>query len=544
MRCILVNVVNLKSKNFRTMKNNKWSKALIGVLICSLFFLIQCKEKPKVVADFELKLNQPDPELKPFDSISLDSFFQKYPKLNTYKTDVQAVYRKHGFNFLWHDSKGRKETAEVLYNRINSISADGITQKVPYKEIFDAVLHKSSLTNLDNELFLTSYYFFYTSKVLGGIDQKKREEMGWFLKRESNSYVNYLDTLLANPGLANKETQLNKQYYLLKIALEYYQKVAKQGGWDFIQIPMDFKSLKLRDSSELVLNIRKRLVITGDLKEDSGSMVFDENLGNGVYNFQKRHGFLADKIIGKNTIEAMNISVDDRIKTIMINMERCRWISPDISKDKEYIVVNIPAYQLIYIKNDTVALRSDVVVGTTMHQTVIFSGRLKYIVFSPYWNIPQSIIKNEVLPGIKKDKDYLVNHNMEWNNGQVRQKPGTRNSLGLVKFIFPNSNNIYLHDTPSKSLFQRENRAFSHGCIRVAKPKELAESILENDSNWTPEKIAESMNSGTEKWYTLNQEIPVYIGYFTAWMGRDGNLNFYKDVYNRDAQLAGLLTEK
>ena len=133
---------------------------------------------------------------------------------------------------------------------------------------------------------------------------------------------------------------------------------------------------------------------------------------------------------------------------------------------------------------------------------------------------------------------------MEWNNGQVRQKPGTRNSLGLVKFIFPNSNNIYLHDTPSKSLFQRENRAFSHGCIRVAKPKELAESILENDSNWTPEKIAESMNSGTEKWYTLNQEIPVYIGYFTAWMGRDGNLNFYKDVYNRDAQLAGLLTEK
>ena len=526
------------------MKNKKWIVTLIGVLVCSLLFFMQCKQKPKFVADFEMKLDQPDPALKPFDSLSLDSFFQKYPELKPYQNDVQTVYRKHGFNYLWHDSKGRKETAEVLYNRINSISADGITQKVPYKEVFDAMLQKSSMTNLDNELFLTSYYFFYTSKVLGGIDQNKREEMGWFLKRESTSYVNYLDTLLANPGLVNKETQLNKQYYLLKVALEYYQKIAKQGGWDSIQVPKDFKSLKLKDSSDLVLNIRKRLVLTGDIKEDSGSSLYDANLATNILNFQRRHGFLADKIIGRNTIEAMNVSIEDRIKTIMINMERCRWISPDISKDKEYIVVNIPAYQLIYIKNDSVALRSDVVVGTTMHQTVIFSGKLKYIVFSPYWNIPQSIIKNEVIPGIKKNSNYLANHNMEWNNGQVRQKPGIRNSLGLIQFIFPNSNNIYLHDTPSKSLFQRENRAFSHGCIRVAKPKELAESILANDSKWTPAKIEEAMNNGTEKWYPLNQEIPVYIGYFTAWMGRDGNLNFYKDVYKRDAQLAALLTEK
>ncbi|WP_432672598.1 L,D-transpeptidase family protein [Flavobacterium sp. SM2513] len=526
------------------MKNKKWVISLIGVLFCSSFFFIECKEKPKVVANYEMKLDQPDPELKPFDSLSLESFFQKYPDLKPYQNDVLAVYRKQRFNYLWHDSKGRKETAEVLYNRINSISADGIMQKVPYKEVFDAMLHKSSVTNLENELFLTSYYFFYTSKVLGGIDQKKREEMGWYLKRESTSYVNYLDTLLANPGLVNKETQLNKQYYLLKVGLEYYQKVAKQGGWDSIQIPKDFKSLRLKDSSAFILNIRKRLVLTGDLKKDSGSIIFDENLASGVLNFQKRHGFLTDKIIGRNTIEAMNVSVDDRIKTIMINMERCRWISSDISKDKEYIVVNIPAYQLIYIKNDSVALKSDVVGGTTMHQTVIFSGKMKYIVFSPYWNIPQSIIKNEVIPGIKKNSNYLANHNMEWNNGNVRQKPGIRNSLGLVKFIFPNSNNIYLHDTPSKSLFQRESRAFSHGCIRVAKPKDLAEAILATDANWTPEKIDQAMNKGTEKWYPLNQEIPVYIGYFTTWMDRDGNLNFYKDVYKRDAQLAALLTEK
>lgn len=526
------------------MKNKTGNLVLILIVLCVSIFLIQCKKKEAPAVVYELKLDQPDPSLKPFDSLSLASFFEKYTELKPYQNDVSAVYRNHEFNYLWHDSKGRKETAEVLYNRINSISSDGILQKVPYKEVFDALLHKRSATDLTNELFLTSYYFFYTSKVLGGIDQMKREEMGWFLKRESTSYVSYLDTLLANPGLVNKETQLIKQYYLLKLALDYYQKVSKQGGWDSIQMPKDFKSLKLKDSSAMVLGIRKRLLLSGDLEEDSGVAIFDESLMDGILHFQKRHGFATDKQISRKHIDAMNVSVENRIKTIMINMERCRWISPNISKDKEYIVINIPAYQLIYIKNDTIALRSDVVVGTTMNQTVIFSGKMKYIVFSPYWNIPQSIIKNEVIPGIKKNSNYLVNHNMEWNNGQVRQKPGVRNSLGLVKFIFPNSNNIYLHDTPSKSLFQRESRAFSHGCIRVARPKDLAEAILSTDSNWTPEKITEAMNKGTEKWYNLKQEIPVYIGYFTAWMDREGNLNFYPDVYKRDAQLAALLTEK
>lgn len=507
--------------------------------------LTQCQQKaPELLADYELKLDLPDPELKPFDSTMLAPFFKKFPDLKSYENEVVEVYRNHHFNYLWHDRNGRKETAEVFYNRIHAISADGILQKVPYKYEFDTRWYTNSNTDLTNELLLTSYYFFYTDKVLSGIDEEKREEMGWFIKKESTSYVRYLDTLLANPGLVNKKTQLNKQYYLLKEALEEYQKMASAGGWDTIPVPKEFNGLRLKDSSEMVMQIRKRLFITGDLKVDSRSAVYDENLYKGLKEFQKRHGFVSDETISKKHLDAMNVSVGDRIKTIIINMERCRWISPSISNEKEYIVVNIPAYRLLYIKNDSVVLQSDVVVGTTMHQTVIFSGMMKYIVFSPYWNIPQSIIKNEVLPGMKKNRNYLANHNMEWNKGQVRQKPGVRNSLGLVKFIFPNSNNIYLHDTPSKSLFQRESRAFSHGCIRVAKPKELAEAILANDSVWNAEKISQAMNKGIEKWYPLKSEIPVYIGYFTAWKGRDGKVNFYTDVYQRDAQLAQFLTEK
>jgi L,D-transpeptidase YcbB len=196
---------------------------------------------------------------------------------------------------------------------------------------------------------------------------------------------------------------------------------------------------------------------------------------------------------------------------------------------------------LQYFRDGKPILLSNVVVGKELNKTVVFSGQMSYLVFSPYWNIPPSIIKKEIQPGIDGDPDYLEKHNMEWNNGQVRQKPGPANSLGLVKFMFPNSNNIYLHDSPAKSLFNKESRAFSHGCVRVQKARELAIKILDSDKNWTPAKIDAAMNSGSEKHYSLKRKIPVYIAYFTARADADGNVSFYEDVYNRDARLAHLL---
>jgi murein L,D-transpeptidase YcbB/YkuD len=182
-----------------------------------------------------------------------------------------------------------------------------------------------------------------------------------------------------------------------------------------------------------------------------------------------------------------------------------------------------------------------VVVGKDLNETVVFSGMMSSIVFSPYWNVPRSILKKEILPGIAKNEDYLSQHDMEWYNGNVRQKPGPKNSLGLVKFLFPNSNAIYLHDTPSKGLFDEEKRAFSHGCIRLEKPKELAYLIMQDDRNWSTEKIDAAMTSGEEKWYTLKNKIPVYIGYFTSWVDNEGEVHFYDDVYSRDNRLAALL---
>jgi murein L,D-transpeptidase YcbB/YkuD len=216
-------------------------------------------------------------------------------------------------------------------------------------------------------------------------------------------------------------------------------------------------------------------------------------------------------------------------------------MSPELIKSKELVFVNIPSFKLNVFREGVSDFESPVVVGRTMTKTVIFSGNMSSIVFSPYWVLPESIIRSEVKPGIAKNSNYLESHNMEWNNGQIRQKPGKNNSLGLVKFLFPNSNNIYLHDTPSKNLFERESRAFSHGCIRVGKPRDLAVNLLKNDPNWTPAKIDAAMHAGKESWYTLKNKIPVYIGYFTAIVDLQGAINFYEDVYKRDDNLYKIL---
>jgi murein L,D-transpeptidase YcbB/YkuD len=240
----------------------------------------------------------------------------------------------------------------------------------------------------------------------------------------------------------------------------------------------------------------------------------------------------------------MNIPIGVRIKQIIVNIERCRWISPEFAKAKEFIVVNIPSFKLDLVRDGKNEFESSVIVGKNVTKTVIFSGKLSYIVFSPYWNLPVSIINKEVKPGMAKHKNYLETNNMEWNNGQVRQKPGKNNSLGLIKFIFPNADNIYMHDTPAKSIFADESRAFSHGCIRVEKPRDLAVEILKDDPNWTPEKINAAMHAGKESTYPLKSKIPVYIGYFTTWVDDRGEIDFYNDIYGLDERLAKLLIDE
>lgn len=517
------------------------------ITLCVTLTLLCCKNKssenqnPSPVAEVEEYQSA-------FDSTAVDSFFDAHPLLKKYEPNVKQLYRKHQYHYVWFDKNGINEFAYLLYDKTSNLKDEGVETNVPYKEKFEAIHNnpaEKQKPNIETELLHSCLYFFYTINVYEGLDSEKSKAVEWYIPRKRQSYISYLDSLLNNPSLINQEEKnLIGQYFLLKKALQQYRKTEKQGGWNPIPVDTTINSYKIGDSATAIAAIRQRLFLSNDLKNNSGSAVYDKELSKGIQNYKQRRGFLVNSIISKNLITDLNVPISERIKTIIINMERCRWVSSDIPKSKELIAINIPAFQLSYFKNQEVVLRSKVVVGKTMNKTVIFSAPMKYIVFSPYWNIPSSIKKNEILPGIAKNPNYLAEHNMEWNGNNIRQKPGPKNSLGLIKFLFPNSNDIYLHDTPSKSLFERETRAFSHGCIRLAKPKELAIEILKDDPEWTPEKIEEAMNSGKETWYTLKNKIPVYIGYFTAWVDNENQIHFYDDIYKRDEKLASLLFEK
>jgi len=483
----------------------------------------------------------------PFDSNLLVPFYQTYPELNKYRKDLTTVYRQRKFTLIWYDERGIVEFSQTLFNKVKNLDMEGVSSKFPYQEKIDGVFEnekENTLSATDIEFLLTNLYLFYAEKVYQGLADTTTTALGWLLPRKQVTYVAMLDSVVADPKLLDRnDSTLFKQYYKLREVLKHYREIEKQGGWNPIDLDPKLKAYKPGDTAKAIQQIRTRLFITGDLKQDTQSNRYDPELEEGVKNYQLRNGNIPGKSILPEHIKEMNVPISDRIKKIIVNMERCRWISPEFAKAEEYIVVNIPSFKLTFVRKGKIELTSPVVVGSNVTKTDIFSGMLSYIVFSPYWNLPQSIINKEVKPGMSKNKNYLEKHNMEWNNGQVRQKPGKNNSLGLIKFIFPNSNDIYMHDTPAKSLFARESRAFSHGCIRVAKPRELALAILQDDPNWTPGKIDASMHAGKETTCVLKKKIPVYIGYLTAWVDGQGAINFYKDIYDRDERLGQLLID-
>ncbi len=516
------------------MKNN----GRIIIMLFGIFtFFISCKKNKSAATESSNASTE-------IDSVAAKSFFKNHPELREYESQVQALYRKHQWHYIWQDDKGTNELAELLYSKINTIGAEGINAAIPYKKQLEAIFHEhvDSKPNPNNEYLISAMYFFYADKVFHGFDVKTRQELGWYLPRKKVSYVNYLDSLIANPQRINKdEKEVLGQYYRLKSTLQRYREMQKKSDWDSIPFDPKMTPILVGDSSDIIPKIRRRLFALENIVTDSKSRVYDNKMARAVVRYKTNIGLVPSKKISAKMIAALNVPISEKIKTIMVNMERCRWIPSGITKSKEYIVVNIPSYQLTYFKNGEPALRSNVVVGKVMHQTIIFSGMMKFVVFSPYWNVPKSIVEKEIKPELAKNKNYLEEHNMERVKGQIRQKPGPQNSLGLVKFLFPNSNNIYLHDSPAKSLFDRSHRAFSHGCIRVQKPQELANKIMEDDKEWTPEKIDSTMHGGKEVWYTLKEKIPVYIGYFTAWVDDQNQIHFYDDVYKRDKRLAELI---
>jgi len=483
---------------------------------------------------------------KSFDSSQIAAFLEKYPEFAAYSEAFHTFYRSREFKYVWYNRNGLIEPAHALIAKIEDEETEGLKMKIPYRDDYlylfqynDSVKTVGPMVRPDvsTELMLTAQYFNYVQNVWVGAESVKAQGLQWYLPTKKLDYAALLEENLKQGDFESMEgSAVIGQYTGLKKALAQYREIEKSGNAPLIPSLKKNQTLRLNDSSEVVWAIRKRLEQLGYTINDSDSTRFTTELAGAVSRFRAAHGYSPDSTVNSTIVAELNVPAKKRIESIMVNMERFRWVPLEI-RDQEFLFVNIPAFKLQHYVDGKVEWDCDVVVGTPMTKTVIFNGQMQYIVFSPYWNVPQSIIKNEIIPGMRRDPNYLAKHRMEWNNGNVRQKPGPSNSLGLVKFLFPNSNNIYLHDTPSKSLFGKEERAFSHGCIRVAKPKELAIRLLSYDSTWTPEKIEAAMNAGVEKYVTLKKKVPVYIGYFTAFVDRNGQINFRKDIYNRDEEL-------
>lgn len=345
-------------------------------------------------------------------------------------------------------------------------------------------------------------------------------------------------------------------YAKLKSLLAAYRDVDSAGGWPTVP---HVDVLKPGDEHPAVTAVHARLELTDDQlhgARDRESPIYDEVLVDAVKRFQNQHGLEADGVIGKRTIFAMNIPVSDRIGQIVVTMERWRWMPEGLGPS--HIRVNIAGYELRRVRNGRLEELMRVVVGKPYHQTPVFSDEIEYLEFNPYWNVPRSIAVNEELPKLKANPAARAARGFEavvdgrgvsltsinWSTVsrsnfpvRLRQKPGPNNALGRVKFMFPNRFNVYLHDTPSRSLFARAQRAFSHGCIRVARPIDLAEQVLAAEPGWDRQRIDRVLGSQKRTVVRLSSNLPVHLTYATVWVAPDGSVQFRPDIYRRDAKL-------
>jgi murein L,D-transpeptidase YcbB/YkuD len=400
------------------------------------------------------------------DSMEVAGFLQSHPEYKEQNEQVwkflqyaqlpiclvqQRWYRRTGFapdEYADHTWAKKVLRIQLHFNP----GCNSCMIRFPAAHITD---HGADAINSETELLLTATFFKYAEKIWGGIGEKDVEEVEWFIKKKRLPYVAILDSMLSNPTYFAQQRPVYRQYDLLKSQLKRYYELEKLDNWS--PIVADKKSYKPGDSSAVLPAIRKRLFLLGDLATpDTTGTIYESILEVAVKNFQDRHGLAVDGAIGPSMIAAMNVPVSSRIQQIMINMERCRWVPVQLKGD--YLAVNIPAYKLFVYEDDSLAWDCNVVVGSVNNQSVIFNGNMNTIVFSPYWNIPASIVAKETLPAVKRNRAYLASHNMEVVSGSgvvnpssidwgkysgynfpytIRQKPGPNNSLGRGKISFP-----------------------------------------------------------------------------------------------------------
>ena len=484
------------------------------------------------------------------DSSNLENFISEKKIPDSLASRMRSFYNARNYEFAWFSSDGLTEQARGFWNLhdyVNTYDPDSSLKDNALQKRMDNLITEEDLSingsdkiYINTELTLTSHFIQY---ILHNYEKGyvKRKEMERFIPSKKQDPLEFADSLINKKHKDDKYFEdVNASYKGLKDQLARYSEIVKQGGWSPVTVPK--KSFRKGITAPEIALIKKRLQISGDLAGGDTTQVFNDSLEIAVKNFQLRHGYKPSGIISDSLVKDMNVPAITRLEQILMNMERMRWVATEPKGN--LIVVNIPEFVMHVYEGKQKVFDIIVVVGKEGHNTMMFNGDLNQVVFSPYWNVPSSIVKNELMPAMEKNSNYLARQNMEITGNEgglpvIRQKPGGKNALGKVKFLFPNSFNIYFHDTPSKSLFEKDKRAYSHGCIRLKEPVKLAEYVLRNQPEWTPEKISAAMDKGEQRFVKVKDPIPVVITYYTAWVDENSQLNFRDDIYGHDGKLAG-----
>ena len=476
---------------------------------------------------------------------------------------TKRLYKLYGSNPLWLTTTGLHERrTKALTNAILAANTDGMRlDDYPVGALAQAIGTLKETKNPTAEqlatadVILTASYTSLGEDLLTGQVDPRTVAQAWHVNPEEDNVDSALVRNLRYEQLDKALATMrptNQDYAGLSKQLQNYRLIVAKGGWQPIPATGNLKP-GAPASPAVLAAVQERLAVEGIVPASGPSKAsiiqpqdasappaatYDHDLAAAVALFQARHGINVDSALGKETLESMNVPASYRLGEIAANLERYRWLPRSFGK--RYIFVNVSAFKLEAYDSGTKTLEMKVIVGQEYQDkaTPVFADSMETVVFRPYWNVTPDIAAKEIFP---KGAAYMARENMETyrENGQtrVRQRPGPKNALGFVKFLFPNDFNIYLHDTPNHELFKQDVRAFSHGCIRVEKPAELAQWVL----GWPADKVQSEMdNPPDNKPVKVPHKIPVYITYFTTYIN-DGQLYFGNDLYNRDDKLVPIV---
>lgn len=499
----------------------------------------------------------------------------RWPNFSDYTGQVAEFYESNGYTPAWLQGRQLSPQALALIEVFKQAWKKGLQP-----EDYDASRWDSRVGQLQSnddpapvDVAMTVCTMRFVSDLRIGRVNPKHFKFGLSVEQKKYDLAQFVRERIlpasnVSQVLAEMEPAFAGYRRTEDALVRYTELMGKDSGE---KLPASAKPIDPGQPYAGVPRLIQLLKLVGDLPADTtlpaDSQVYEGAMVDAVKSFQRRHGLQDDGRLGAETLKQLNVPLSDRVQQLALTLERWRWLPVEFSAPP--IIVNIPDFHLRALDDgNKISLYMRVVVGKSIRtQTPVFSRDMTYVVLRPYWNVPPSILRGEIVPAIQRDRNYIANKRYEvtTNDGNivtdgpisdeilaqlkagklaVRQKPGPANALGLVKLMFPNEFNVYLHSTPAPELFSRTRRDFSHGCIRVEKPAELATWALRNNPGWPLERVKESMTAGKDNvTVRLNQAIPVFIVYGTALALENGEVHFYNDIYGHDAALSQALAK-